>query len=219
MAQECQHQQLDSLILHNVIILIWVSDILTGLTSHFGTRPFVSMRVIPASAFLVVFLGTEGCCRKCRNSAYIEQERKKKTHEIREGNSALGGMWALCPKYGGNHLPLASATRSTFSDFNNKITPPWATLSARRHSSCDLTRSYSLPSQGNQYIFCSPLNCTSVILGKWESRPPYGAFGSSQWRREGDWAVPPYHSRVQVRSQASPGSCISYWCGSEANPM
>lgn len=62
-----------------VISLFWyVSDMLTGLTSHFGTRPFVTMRLFPASAFLVFFLGTEGCCRRCRNSVYIEQKERKK---------------------------------------------------------------------------------------------------------------------------------------------
>lgn len=53
-----------------IISLFWYdSDMLTGLVSHFETRPFVSMRLFPAPVFLVVFLGTEGCCRKCRNSA------------------------------------------------------------------------------------------------------------------------------------------------------
>lgn len=53
-----------------IISLFWYdSDMLTGLMSHFETRPFVSMRLFPELAFLVVFLGTEGCCRKCRNSA------------------------------------------------------------------------------------------------------------------------------------------------------
>lgn len=58
--------------------LFWFySDVLTGLTSHFGTRSFVSRRIFAVSLILGV-LGAEGCCRKCRISAYIEQKERKR---------------------------------------------------------------------------------------------------------------------------------------------
>lgn len=61
-------------------------------------------------------------------------------HEIREGNSTLGGTRALYPKCGGNHLLLASAARSTFSDFHNEWLVP--------ETLCQLSATAAVTSQG-----------------------------------------------------------------------
>lgn len=66
---------------------------------------------------------------------------------------------------------------------------------------------------------CNPLNWASVILNRWECKPPYGMSGTPV-RGEGViQRMPPCHSGGQVRSQPSPGSFISYWHAPEANPM
>lgn len=105
-------------------------------------------------------------------------------------------------------LAVASATRSTFSNFDNKWPPPWDALSVLCLSRCDLTRSYSLPFQGNQYNFCNPLNCTCVILGKWECWPPCGTFESPQWRGEGAWVA----ASVSFRSPGEEPDCTWNLC-------
>lgn len=73
------------------------SDVLTGLTSHFGTRSFVSRRIFPASLILGV-LSAKGCCRKCRNSAYIEQKEIKRNPWNKRGKQHFGNCKAFMPK-------------------------------------------------------------------------------------------------------------------------
>lgn len=93
-----------------VISLFWyASDMLTGLTSHFGTRPFVSMRLFPASAFLVVFLGTEGCCRRPRNSAYIEEKGRKKDAWNKRGKQHSGRYVSFVSKMWWQPLVVSSS--------------------------------------------------------------------------------------------------------------
>lgn len=78
--------------------LFWFySDVLTGLTSHFGTRSFVSRRFFPASLILDV-LDTEGCSRKCRNSSYIEQKERKRDPWNKKGKQHLRNYIAFMPK-------------------------------------------------------------------------------------------------------------------------
>lgn len=85
--------------LFHIISLFWYdSNMLTGLMSHFGTRSFASMRLFPASAFLIVFLGTEGCCRKCRNSAYTDQKERKKDPWNKKGKQHSGRYLSFMSK-------------------------------------------------------------------------------------------------------------------------
>lgn len=199
--------------------LFWFyPDVLTGLTSHFGTRPFVSRRLFPASLVLGV-LGAEGCCRKCRNSAYTEQNERKRDPWNKRGKQHFESYIAFMPKIRWQPFVGSNSRQSTFSDFNNRWGPPKILYQLNTTTAGNLHGVIHCPFRKINALLV--VHWTALLLS-WVSESVglcmahLGGLGGGE--RGMEW-MPPSHSGVQMRAQASPASWNSYQCEPEAKPM
>lgn len=115
----------------------------------------------------------------------------------------------MYPKCGGNHLLLASTARSTFSDFHNKWLAP--------ETLCQLSATAAVTSRGVVHYPFREISTVGVVhltalVFSWAREKAglhvehLGALGGGE--KVIEW-VPPCHSRVQARSQASPAGCVA----------